>query len=133
MQLVWEGVSQVKVSYRNGPLARRARGWLPGRGTQPGDRVADIECGRLGGGRTRLHAELGSRWALVGPGGAADDAPAAVAAERLGVDAVTRVVRPGRDGGADVMLVRPHAHLAWRGHDADALDAWLTGTLNGIV
>jgi hypothetical protein len=31
------------------------------------------------------------------------------------------------------MLVRPDAHLGWRGHDADALDAWLTGMLSGIV
>ena len=80
------------------------------------------------GGRTRLHAELGRRWALVDPGGAVGDAHAAVATKRLGVDAVTRV-RPSRGRGEDVMLVRPDAHLGWPGHDPDALDAWLTGVL----
>jgi 4,5-epoxidase len=127
-RFVWESVSRLKVSHRNGPLARRARAWLPGRGTRPGERVADVECVRLGGGRTRLHAELGSRWALVDPGGAAGEAHAAVTARRLGVEAVTRV-RPTRDGGGDVMLVRPDAHLGWRGRDPDALDAWLTSVL----
>jgi 4,5-epoxidase len=127
-RLVWENASQLKVSYRNGPLARRRRSWLPGRGTQPGDRVADIERVRLGGGRTRLHAELGRRWALVDPGGTVGDAHTAIATKRLGVDAVTRV-RPSRDRGDDVMLVRPDAHLGWQGHDPDALDAWLTGVL----
>ena len=59
---VWETVSQLKVTYRNGPLGRRARKWFCGRGPLPGDRVPDFECVRAeGGGQTTLHAELGNR------------------------------------------------------------------------
>jgi 4,5-epoxidase len=105
--------------------------WQPVRGTQPGERVADVDCVRIGGGRTRLHAELGTRWVLVDPGGAAGEAHAAVAARGLGLDAVT-TLRPSSDGGGDVMLVRPDAHLGWRGHDPDALDAWLTSVLRDV-
>lgn len=64
---VWETVSQLKVTYRNGPLGGRARKRFSGHGPLPGDRVPDIECVRAGGGgRTTLHAELGHKWALVG-------------------------------------------------------------------
>jgi 4,5-epoxidase len=62
---VWENLSQLKVTYRNGPLGRQARKWFSGQGPLPGDRVPDIECVRAGGGgQTTLHAELatGGRW-----------------------------------------------------------------------
>ena len=124
---VWEGVSQLKVTYRNGPLGRPARRWFSGRGPLPGDRVPDIECARAeGGGRTTLHAELGNKWALVMPDQTVSDEYAAVVAERLGHDGmITLVADP--DADAEIMLVRPDAHLGWRGRAApDALDRWLT-------
>lgn len=87
---VWEGVSQLKVTYRNGPLGRRARKWFSGQGPLPGDRVPDIECVRAdGGGPTTLHAELGNKWALVMLGRTVSDEYAAVAANRLGDDGIS--------------------------------------------
>ena len=120
---VWETVSQLKVTYRDGPLGGRTR--RSGRGLVPGDRVPDIECVRAEDGvPTTLHAEVGRRWALVMPGRTVSDECVAVAANRLGDDGVTALVA---DGG-ELMLVRPDAHLAWRGPaDPDALDRWLTG------
>ncbi len=52
--------SQLWVSYRRGPLG--------GRGSRPrsGDRIADVACVRADGIRTRLHAELRGRWAVLG-------------------------------------------------------------------
>ena len=159
---VWETVSQLKVTYRDGPLGRRARKWFSGEGLLPGDRVPDFECVRSeGGGRTTLHAELGNRWALVMPGQMVSDEYAAVVAKRLAddgmitlvVDQDSNLVMPGRtvsdeyaavvaktlgddgmitlvadqDSSREIMLVRPDAHLGWRGHaDPDALDRWLT-------
>jgi 4,5-epoxidase len=157
---VWETVSQLKVSYRDGPLGRSAR--IRSRRLLPGDRVPDIECVRAEGGtRTTLHAELGNRWALVMPGRPASDEYAAVAAKRLdedgmitlvadndcnlvmpgrtvhdeyaavvanrlGHDAVITLIAGDRSSG-EILLVRPDAHLAWRGRaDPDALDRWLT-------
>jgi 4,5-epoxidase len=118
---VWEAVSQLTVTYRDGPLARPGR--VSGKGPRPGDRVPDFECVRAdGGGATTLHAELGHRWALVLPGRAVSDEYAAVAAKRLGDGAVTVLATPA----GEVMLVRPDAHLAWRGRgDPGALDRWL--------
>ena len=158
---VWETVSQLNVTYRDGPLGRRARRRFSGQGPLPGDRVPDIACVRAdGGGRTTLHAELGSKWALVMPARTADDEYAAVVAKRLRDDGMvtlvadqdSNVVMPGRtlsdeyaavvakqlgdddiitlvadpDFSDEVMLVRPDAHLGWRGRaDPDALDRWL--------
>lgn len=82
---VWEHLSQLKVTYRDGSLGRQGRRWFSGRGPLPGDRVPDIGCLRAGGGGgTTLHAELGNRWALVMPGGAVSSDCAAVVAKRLG-------------------------------------------------
>ena len=78
--------------------------------------------------RTRLHAELGNCWALIGPQGTAGTEYAAVAAKRLGTGAVT-VMKPRQSDDGDVMLVRPDAHLGWQGRDPDALDAWLADVL----
>jgi 2-polyprenyl-6-methoxyphenol hydroxylase-like FAD-dependent oxidoreductase len=133
---VREQLSQLKVTYRNGPLGGRAHRWFSGQDMLPGDRVPDIECTK-GGGRTTLHAELGNRWALVMPGRMVSDGYPAVGqmvcdrytdvvARRLGEDGVICLVA-GDDCGTDVMLVRPDGHLGWRGSaDPGALDRWLT-------
>ena len=124
---VWESVSQLNVTYRDGPLGHQARKWLSGQGPLPGDRVPDIECVRAdGGGQTTLHAELGNKWALVMPGRTASDEYAAIAAKRLGDDGVITLIADHQSNG-EIMLVRPDAHLGWRGRaDPDALDRWLT-------
>jgi 4,5-epoxidase len=123
---VWENVSQLKVTYRNGPLGRRAPKWFSVEGPLPGDRVPDIECERAGGGHTSLHAELGNTWALVVPGGMVSDEHAAVVAKRLGDDGMITLVAD-RDSSGEIMLVRPDAHLGWRGRAGPgALDRWLT-------
>jgi 4,5-epoxidase len=124
---VWESLSQLRVTYRNGPLGHQGRKWFSGQGPLPGDRVPDIACARAeGGGQTTLHAELGSRWALVTPGRMVSDEHAAVVAKRLGDDGVTTLVAD-HDTNGEIMLVRPDAHLGWRGRaDPDALDRWLT-------
>jgi 4,5-epoxidase len=124
----WENLSQLKVTYRSGPLGRRARKqWFFGRGPLPGDRVRDVHCLRSKDGRqTTLYAELGNNWALVMPGRMARGEYAAVAAKRLGDDGVTTLVAD-HDPTGEIMLVRPDAHLGWRGRaDPDALDRWLT-------
>jgi 4,5-epoxidase len=114
---VWETVSQLNVTYRDGPLGGPTRKWFAGRGPLPGDRVPDIDCVRTeGGGRTTLHAELGDKWALVMPGRTESERNAAVVANRrLGDDRVSTLV-PDRDTDGEIMLVRPDAHLGWRGH-----------------
>jgi 4,5-epoxidase len=124
---VWEYTSQLKVTYRDGPLGRQGRRWFSGQGPLPGDRVPDIECVRAeGGGQTTLHAELGSRWALALPGPLVSDECTAVVAKRLGDDGAITLVA-GHDADGEVLLVRPDAHLGWRGRpDPDALDRWLT-------
>ena len=90
---VWEGVSQLRVTYRSGPLGRRGRTWFSGHGPRPGDRVPDFECVRAGDGeRTTLHAELGDKWALVVPARTLSGRYAAVVANRLGVDGMTTLL-----------------------------------------
>ncbi|MCS7481043.1 FAD-dependent monooxygenase [Umezawaea endophytica] len=114
---IWEKSSQLKVTYRGGPLGG---GHRFGRGPRPGDRVPDRQCARADGTGTRLHAELGSRWVLLG---GADHA--LVARKRLGEERVTVLPTDG-----ETELIRPDGHLAWRGHGGpDALDSWLTGIL----
>jgi 4,5-epoxidase len=125
---VWENLSQLKVTYRNGPLGRKGWKWVSGKGPLPGDRVPDIECVRAEyGGKTTLHAELGNKWALVMPGRKVGDEYAAVAAKRLGGNRVTTLVADRRDSNGEIMFVRPDAHLGWRGRvDSGALARWLT-------
>jgi 4,5-epoxidase len=124
---VWENLSQLKVTYRNGPLGRQARKWSSGQGPLPGDRIADIECVRAeGGGQTTLHAELGNKWALVMPGRMVGDEHAAVVAKRLGDDGMITLIAD-HDSNGEIMLVRPDAHLGWRGRAGPhSLDRWLT-------
>jgi 4,5-epoxidase len=62
--------SQLWVHYRGGPLARGIRPRL-GHRPRPGDRVPDLAYAHPDGSQTRLHAELGQRWALLVPGGGA--------------------------------------------------------------
>jgi 4,5-epoxidase len=115
---ITDASSQLRVSYRRGPLgspyawAGRPRG---------GDRVADLSCLRSDGTATRLHAELGGRWAIL----TADDAAARAAQTRLGAAAIA-VLRPQTP--SPTLLVRPDGHLACRG-DATRLSRWLTGAL----
>ncbi|MQA83819.1 MAG: FAD-dependent oxidoreductase [Streptosporangiales bacterium] len=115
--------SQLWVSYRRGPLGR---GFRFGSRPRPGDRVPDRECVRADGGATRLHGELGGRWALLVPASGAD-ACVKTAADRLG-EYVTPLTRTSRFD--EVWLVRPDAHLAWRGRPYPAgLERWLEGAL----
>ncbi|MBU9763740.1 FAD-dependent oxidoreductase [Mycobacterium sp. TNTM28] len=109
--------SQLWVSYHNGPLGGR------GRKPRAGDRIEDLCCTRADGSETRLHRELGGRWVLLLPGGVEGSEPAR---RHLGV-----FVAPLHHDGAEVMLIRPDAHLAWRGRpgDIDGLDRWLTTAL----
>ena len=105
-RLIATKASQLQVSYRDGPLGAGRRRRLPG--LRPGDRVPD---------REGLYDALGPEWALLGPEALAD-----VARERLGDVVSLR-------GEGDALLVRPDGHLAWRGRDAAALQAWLDGAL----
>jgi hypothetical protein len=125
--------TSLAVSYRRGPLAGRG-GWpVFGRRPRPGDRVPDLACTTLHGDTTRLHAELGGRWALLA--GDQDHATAALlpAVRAWLADRVEAFTPAGTEGPqlrGEVWLVRPDAHLAWRGRpDTSALRRWLEGAL----
>ncbi len=116
--------SQLWVNYRRGPLA--GAGWRVGRRPRPGDRMPDVVCRRRDGSATRLHTELGGHWALLVADGTGE-APVTSARKRLG-DHVT--VLHVEERGDEVRLVRPDAHLAWRGRpDSGGLDRWLDSAL----
>jgi 4,5-epoxidase len=100
--------SQLWVSYRKGPLG--ARGCKP----RAGDRIADLVCHRPDGTISRLHRELGGRWALLVPAGSSSAEQLSTARKRLGDFVVGLTYR-----GGDTMLIRPDAHLAWRGSPGD--------------
>ncbi|MEU6651975.1 FAD-dependent monooxygenase [Streptomyces sp. NPDC046900] len=126
-RLIWEKSSQLKVNYRNGPLASRSlQGWSV-RGPHGGDRVPDLECAREDGSLTRLHTELGSRWALLVP--STEHPGTATARRHLGETGTLTVLTPATAHGRQIMLVRPDAHLAWRGTSPAALSRWLTRML----
>ncbi|MGQ0573788.1 MAG: FAD-dependent oxidoreductase [Pseudonocardia sp.] len=130
-RFAWERASQLLVSYRGGPLAPRS--W-PARGPRPGDRVPDLACRTPDGEAMSLHAALGPSWVVLAPGvaGARVDA---------GVDACVDVARAAlgplvaelRGDGRDVLLVRPDAHLLWRGRSAAGLRASLDGVLGAAA
>jgi 4,5-epoxidase len=125
-RLITEASSQLKVTYRGGPLGvshSRLR-----RGPQPGDRIPDLACVRADGTATRLHAELGGHWAVLAEPGPAGDEAVRTARAHLGDDAVV-LLRPLT--GRRTMLVRPDAHLACHG-DAQRLDRWLSSKLRPI-
>lgn len=111
--------SQLWVSYRKGPLG--GRGGKP----RPGDRIENLACVRPDGSATRLHDELGGQWVVLSPMGALDHVEPA--RRRLG-DFVAAL----HHDGTDMMLIRPDAHLAWRGRpdDIEGLDRWLATALN---
>ncbi|WHT22597.1 FAD-dependent monooxygenase [Crossiella sp. CA-258035] len=113
-----EGASQLTISYRGGPLAPAG----PRRGgLRPGDRVPDLTCCRADGSTTRLHAELGGRWALLAP----TAAPVTATRDWLG-DLLTELTWDRHE----LALVRPDGHLAWRGTDTAGLTRWLAQTLS---
>jgi 4,5-epoxidase len=118
-RLITEASSQLRVSYRRGPLGA-AYPWIGGR-PHEGDRIPDLACTRADGSPTRLHAELRGRWAVL----TGDDAAARVAQHHLGETAVVTLRCADL---AQTCLVRPDAHLACRG-GADRLEAWLTRAL----
>lgn len=117
---VWERASQLRTTYRGGPLAPRS--WA--RGLRAGDRVPDLPCRTVDGTATTLHAVLGPGWAVLTAD--ADDPCAAAARAALGA-VVTELRSPD---ARDVLLVRPDAHLAWRGRSARALRDRLTAMLD---
>ena len=118
-RLITEASSQLKVSYRRGPLGS-PYGWV-GRGPHPGDRVADLDCARTDGTPTRLHAELRGKWAVL----TGDDDAVRVAEAHLGAGSVV-TLRPQRP--TQTLLVRPDAHLACCG-SAERLGHWLPRAL----
>lgn len=120
--------TQLGISYRGGPLAPRSfkgKGKIP----RPGDRVTDLPCQHLNGSRTRLYAELGKRWVLLGPAAGEASPYITAAKKRLGefVIALTHV----EPGETEWWLVRPDAHLAWCGglKSIEQLEWWLECTL----
>ncbi|MFC8277065.1 hypothetical protein ACFUJR_31960 [Streptomyces sp. NPDC057271] len=97
---------------------------MPVTGPRAGDRMPDLECVREDGCRTRLHAEIGSRWALL-PLDASTDF-AVVTHRHLG-EAATAVLTttptsPLATGKGKALLVRPDGHLAWTGTSPATLD-----------
>lgn len=124
---LWERLSQLRVSYRDGPLAVGGS-WPRTRGVRPGDRVPDVACRRGDGEATRLHAELCPRWAVLVADPARVGEFAATAGSRLGTDTVCALV-PTEEVVDDALLVRPDAHLGWRGSSPDGLERWLADVL----
>ncbi|SEO98580.1 FAD-dependent monooxygenase [Amycolatopsis saalfeldensis] len=128
-RLLLRATSQLDVSYRDGPLAGPAARCLPRHsGPRPGDRVPNIPTRDAEGRRAPLHNQLGTGWAVLTSGSA--DSHLQEAAKRLGSDDV-RALSPETGALPGVFLVRPDAHLAWRGTDAEDLGRWLdTAWLN---
>ncbi|MGW4128456.1 FAD-dependent monooxygenase [Amycolatopsis japonica] len=122
--LLWRNASQLGVHYRNGPLAAQRRF---GSGPKPGERVPDILCRDEDGTTVRLHEALQGRWAVLGGPDAAESFVAA--ADALGEKDVVSLT-PANGSPRDVLLIRPDAHLAWRGRPSPgALSRWLAGVL----
>jgi 4,5-epoxidase len=134
MQRRWlEAGSQLRVSYRGGPLAETALGerlWsLVRRVPLAGDRAPDAACRKIPSGEaTTLGALVGAHWALLLFGGSADDRSACAAAARRDFDGVRVIwiLPPGRalpnplegeiavqdDDGALVKAYRPDTQAA---------------------
>lgn len=123
-RLIWERSSQLLISYRRGPLACSGLSR-----PRTGDRVPDLACRDADGAPTRLHAELGSAWAVVAADPALRAACGQAVAEWLGADAVAQLTPTSR-APRDVWLVRPDAHLAWRGTDPAGARRWLAAALH---
>ncbi|MGH3983133.1 MAG: FAD-dependent monooxygenase [Pseudonocardiaceae bacterium] len=123
-RLIWEHSSQLLISYRRGPLARYGLSC-----PRPGDRLPDLVCRDADGAPTRLHSEIGPGWAVVTADPALRATCGKVAGEWLGADAVARLT-PTAGAPRDAWLVRPDAHLAWRGTDPAGARQWLAGALH---
>ena len=104
-RLIWESSSQLKITYRHGPLG--VTGPAFGRAPLAGDRVPT----------DRLPAPMRGRWGLL----TSDDTTAAMVQDRLGAGSVVR-----RRHSGPTLLVRPDGHLAARGH---AVAGWLDRAL----
>lgn len=134
-RMIWEEASQLKLSYRAGPLGPPHPGlgrWGAGpwgKGSRAGDRVPDTLGVGHDGQMTRLHAELNPRWVLMAPATEQGEACHSVAQNLLGADRIIRLAPPERD--RRMLLVRPDAHCAWAGRDADSLRWCLTETFRG--
>ncbi|MEU4312147.1 FAD-dependent oxidoreductase [Nocardia sp. NPDC024068] len=118
--------SQLWVTYRHGPLNGGIRshiGPLP----RPGDRVPNLPCRHLDGRSTALYDQLGRHWALLLPADGSTDEFTDMRT-RLGHNVIALHAEP-TSGQHDVRLIRPDAHLAWRGTDPQQLTRWLSGTL----
>ncbi|AQT75615.1 FAD-dependent monooxygenase [Streptomyces sp. fd1-xmd] len=121
---LWEKSSQLTLTYRKGPLG--TGGQLPRSAPRPGDRVPDRACVRQDGTPARLYEELRTGWALLTPA-AVPAALEAVAVRHLGVGGLTTLTTP--ESGQHGLLVRPDAHLAWRGTSPTDLDRALARIL----
>ncbi|MBV8542703.1 MAG: FAD-dependent monooxygenase [Pseudonocardiales bacterium] len=123
--LLWRNASQLGIHYRGGPLATKPKRFSSG--PRPGERVPDIACRHTDGTPTLLHEALNGRWALLT--GAGNEDSVTTAENRLGKNNVV-VLTPADAQLTDLLLIRPDAHLAWRGHPASAtLSHWLADAL----
>ena len=101
--------SQLDTSYSSGLLAdTRSRGC---HGPPRPGRVPNIPTRDAAGKQSPLHTHLGTGWALLTDGEAGG--PLREAAQRLGTD--VQELTPVTGALREVFLVRPDAHLAWRG------------------
>ncbi|MFD0558219.1 4,5-epoxidase [Stackebrandtia endophytica] len=116
--------SQLWTSYRDGPLGHRLGDHRFGGKPKPGDRVPDQDCLDTDGKPTRLHDRLGDSWVLL----ADEDTVTELlpVARRLLPDVTA--LRPTESGQA--MLIRPDAHLGWRGGSPDRLAQWITRAMD---
>ncbi|MFJ6935494.1 FAD-dependent monooxygenase [Streptomyces sp. NPDC101132] len=127
-RMVWEQASQLKITYRHGPLGMsRPRGLVSRAGTGAGDRVPDVPTRREDGSPSRLHRELGGTWALLQP---CEPHPRLAAAVRAHLSAADVTLLTHEETTDDCLLVRPDGHLAWRGTRARDLDHALAAILH---
>ncbi|MEV6487818.1 FAD-dependent monooxygenase [Actinoplanes sp. NPDC051633] len=110
-----EASSQLRISYRGGPLGSA----YPRRGLRSGDRVPDQACTRPDGTPATMLGEMLGRWVLL----TSDDRVVRAVGQRLGDAVVT--LRPEHDR---TLLVRPDGHLAVRG-DVTEVMRWLDHAL----
>ncbi|OQS13414.1 oxygenase [Nocardia donostiensis] len=118
--------SQLWVTYRRGPLNRGIRSRI-GRSLRPGDRIPNMPCRHLDKTPTHLYDHLGRHWVLLVPSHG-DAAAFTAPGSHLGRNAVT-LVAEHTTGRRDIQLIRPDAHLAWRGTDPKRLTRWLEDAL----
>ncbi|WP_228003142.1 FAD-dependent monooxygenase [Nocardia australiensis] len=118
--------SQLWVTYRQGPLSRGIRSHL-GRPPRPGDRIPNLPSRHLDGSRTDLYSQLGKGWVLLLPSHG-DAVPFTAIGALLGHNVIALVSEPTTEQ-RDVRLIRPDAHLAWRGTEPRRLTRWLEHAL----